>query len=115
MAGKEPRAGRQSGTRGGVQRGARSVRRFDATRLPSPAHYYHSELGTRLNGSGWVSAKCPFHDDKSPSLGVNLEHGGYRCHCCGASGGDVLAFHMARYGLSFRAAAEALGAWGAPL
>jgi hypothetical protein len=30
--------------------------------------------------------------------------------CC-AKGGDVLAFHMQRYGLSFIDAAKALGAW----
>jgi hypothetical protein len=30
---------------------------------------------------------------------------------CGAYGGDLLAFHMRRYGLRFIDAARALGAW----
>jgi DNA primase len=54
---------------------------------------------------------CPFHDDARPSLRVNVETGGYRCMACGTKGGDVLAFHRARYGLSFMQAARDLGAW----
>ena len=30
---------------------------------------------------------------------------------CEAKGGDVIAFHMARYGLPFIEACKALGAW----
>jgi hypothetical protein len=30
---------------------------------------------------------------------------------CGKHGGDVLAFHMQRYGLRFQDAAKQLGAW----
>jgi hypothetical protein len=33
---------------------------------------------------------------------------------CSAHGGDVLAFHRQRYRLSFKAAAQALGAWENP-
>lgn len=36
--------------------------------------------------TGYVKLVCPFHDDKGPSLDVNLEHGGYRCWSCNASG-----------------------------
>ena len=59
--------------------------------------------------------RCPFHDDRHPSLSVNLDTGAFRCRvpACGAHGRDVLAFHMARYGLPFAAAAKALGAWSA--
>jgi hypothetical protein len=42
---------------------------------------------------------------------VQLDTGGFRCMACGAHGGDVLAFHMQRYGLAFIEAAKALGAW----
>jgi len=30
---------------------------------------------------------------------------------CGAKGGDILAFHMERYGFNFVEAVKALGAW----
>lgn len=79
--------------------------------LPHPARYYR-EHGVRLIGGGeWRSAICPFHDDTRPSLRVRLDSGGFRCMVCGAKGGDVLAFHMQRYGLRFIDAAKALGAW----
>jgi hypothetical protein len=32
---------------------------------------------------------------------------------CGAAGGDVLAFHRRRHGMTFIEAARALGAWEA--
>ena len=84
---------------------------FRRDRLPSPAAYY-AEQGLQLRGNGeWRSAFCPFHGDTRPSLRVRLESGGFRCMACGARGGDVLAFHMQRYGLSFKEAARALGAW----
>ena len=84
---------------------------FKRDRLPNPADYYR-EQGLKLIGGGtWRSAVCPFHDDTRPSLRVRLDTGGFRCMACGAHGGDVLAFHMQRYGLVFIDAAKALGAW----
>lgn len=83
---------------------------FERQHLPDPASYY-AEAGLRLIGHGrWRSAICPFHDDTRPSLRVNVETGGYRCMACGAKGGDVLAFHRLRHGLSFVQAAHDLGA-----
>ena len=49
--------------------------------------------------------------DKHPSLSINFDTGGFFCHACGARGGDLLAFHMRRHGLDFKAAARELGAW----
>ena len=90
---------------------------LDRSRLPDPLSYYATELDD-LRASGHRSgqsatARCPFHDDQHPSLSVNLDTGAFRCRvpACGAHGRDVLAFHMARYGLPFAAAAKALGAW----
>ena len=86
---------------------------FQRERLPDPLTYFDGE-GLRLLGRGiWRTALCPFHDDSRPSLSVNVQSGGYRCHACGAHGSDVLAFHRARYGLGFREAAQAFGAWRA--
>jgi hypothetical protein len=85
--------------------------RFDRRSLPDPVAYFECE-GLRLVGRGhWRSALCPFHDDSHPSLRVNVKTGAFRCMACGAKGGDVLAYHRARHGLSFKQAAVDLGAW----
>ena len=84
---------------------------FDRTKLTCPAKYY-AQQGLKLSGGGeWKNAICPFHDDRTPSLRVRLDTGGFRCMVCGTHGGDVLAFHQQRHGLTFKAAAVALGAW----
>jgi hypothetical protein len=51
---------------------------------------------------GWVSVRCPFHDDKTPSFGINLLHGGFKCHsaACAVSG-DVYEFEMLISDVSF--------------
>ncbi len=90
-----------------------STSRFERERLPDPLGYFEAE-GLRLLGrKAWRSTLCCFHKDSNPSLRVNVETGAYRCMACGAKGGDVLAFHRARHGLSFVQAARDLGAWGA--
>lgn len=87
---------------------------FQRAALPNPAGYYADRAGLRLIGRGrWRSALCPFHDDTRPSLRVNAETGAFRCMVCGAKGGDILAFHRMRHGLSFQQAARDLGAWSA--
>ena len=84
--------------------------KFNKSALQPPANYYQSQ-GLKLTGGGkWKDAVCPFHDDHKPSLRVRLDTGGFRCMVCGVRGGDVLAFHMQRYGLGFIAAAKQLGA-----
>ena len=84
---------------------------FDREKLPNAVRYYAEREALRLVGRGrWRSAVCPFHDDTRPSLRINIETGAYRCMTCGAKGGDVLAFHRARHGLSFTQAARDLGA-----
>lgn len=79
--------------------------------LPTSGAYYRKQGVKLLGGGEWKSALCPFHSDKKPSLRVRLDSGGFRCMACGVHGGDVLAFHMKRYGLGFIEAAKSLGAW----
>jgi DNA primase len=87
---------------------------FQRAALPNALGYYVERATLHLLGRGlWRSALCPFHDDARSSLRVNIETGAYRCMACGAKGGDVLAFHRARHGLSFAQAARDLGAWKA--
>ena len=85
--------------------------KFSRKYLPSSITYCKNQDIT-LKGTGpWRDALCPFHTDTKPSLRVNVERGSYRCMACGARGGDVLAFHMHRYGLGFVEAAKQLNAW----
>ncbi len=53
----------------------------------------------RKNGSRWIGL-CPFHNEKTPSFGVNATHQFYKCFGCGA-GGDVLKFVMEIEGVTF--------------
>ncbi len=93
----------------GRERGSRR-RGFDRERLPEALGYYTRELGA-LKGCGpWRQALCCFHEERTPSLSVNVESGHFRCFACDAKG-DLLAFHMRRHGLDFKSACKALGAW----
>jgi DNA primase len=73
--------------------------------------YFRDQQIKLIGGGEWRTASCPFHRDDKPSLRVHLISGGFRCHACGAHGGDVLEFHRLRYGLGFIEAARQLGAW----
>ncbi len=85
--------------------------KFVRKNLPNPINYFNSEK-IKLTGNGpWCNALCPFHQDTTPSLRINVKKGAYRCMACGAHGGDVLAFHRHKYGLDFIQACKQLGAW----
>ena len=53
------------------------------------------------------SARCPFHDEKTPSFSVNPEKQFYYCFGCGA-GGNALGFVMDYENLGFPQAVENL-------
>ena len=83
---------------------------FIRANLPDPVSYFEAE-GLKLEGKGkWRTTSCTFHGG-SDSLRVNTASGGWCCMACGASGGDVLAFHIQAHGMDFIDAAKALGAW----
>ena len=77
------------------------------SRLAEPSTFYRQFDIALKGGSGWQMVKCPFHDDTHASMGVNREHGGYKCHACGA-GGDRIGFYMQWYSVSFIDACRAL-------
>lgn len=54
-------------------------------------------IGTHLK------ARCPFHEEKTPSFIVNEDRGTYHCFGC-QKGGDVIAFLMEIEGMEFREA-----------
>jgi len=90
---------------------AKFIQNFDRSLLPSPEEYYLKQFGKLRIKSDWEKVLCPFHDDHTPSLSINLVFGGFRCFVCDAHGKDVLAFQMQRYNQSFKQAAIELGAW----
>lgn len=66
-------------------------------------------FGVELKRQGKdLFGRCPFHNDKTPSLSVTPETNLW--HCLGAchSGGDVIAWVMKTRGVSFRHAVELL-------
>jgi len=54
-----------------------------------------------------LMGKCPFHDDREPSLGVTPSKNLWNC-LAGCGGGDNLQFVMRKEGVSFRHAVELL-------
>ena len=68
-------------------------------------------VGTRVelrrSGPTRLEGLCPFHEERTPSFGIDPTEKVYHCFGCGA-GGDVFAFVMATEGLDFGAALESL-------
>lgn len=72
----------------------------------SPQDFYESEQGIEICSKGntsWaIAGLCPFHSDTRPgSFYIHKESGAYKCHSCGASGGDIIDFKMRTTGASF--------------
>jgi hypothetical protein len=88
-------------------------RSVDRASLPSPLAYLKQRgaFTTKPRGE-WASICCPSHkggDEQHPSLRVSLTDGHFRCHACGAKGGDVIALHRLATGLGFVEAVHDLG------
>lgn len=56
---------------------------------------------------GNLKAKCPFHNEKTPSFFVSPDRGSYYCFGCGAKG-DIFSFVEEFEGLDFRGALKVL-------
>ncbi|MGC9605144.1 MAG: DNA primase [Minisyncoccia bacterium] len=54
-----------------------------------------------------LKARCPFHNEKTPSFFVSPERGGYYCFGCGAKG-DIFSFVEQFEGLDFKGALKIL-------
>jgi DNA primase len=63
----------------------------------------------RRSGARRLSGLCPFHDERTPSFGIDPVEKLYHCFGCGA-GGDVFSFVMETEGLDFAGALESLAA-----
>jgi DNA primase len=61
----------------------------------------------RQSGPRRMTGLCPFHEERTPSFGIDPVEKLYHCFGCGA-GGDVFKFAMETEGLDFARALEAL-------
>src|SRR5947209_16395169 len=61
----------------------------------------------RRAGADRYVGRCPFHDERTPSFGIDPFKKVYHCFGCQASG-DVFTFVMETEGLDFSGALEAL-------
>src|SRR5581483_9313147 len=79
---------------------------------------YYAALGIEIPGWARTEASVPcFADpdahqrgDRNPSCSINLEHGAWHCHGCGAAGGAFDAANARSY--SDRAAIDLMVAYG---
>ena len=88
-------------------------RSLDRNSLPSPIQYLTEQglLQTTARGN-WAQIRCPAHkggDESHPSMGVSLVDGHFKCHACGAKGGDIIALHRLVTGKGFRDSVAELG------
>ena len=74
-----------------------------------PAFLRAQGIDLKPHGTADLLGRCPFHDDKTPSLIVTPSKGLW--HCMGAcqTGGDIVSFVMKAEGLTFRDAVARLG------
>jgi DNA primase len=61
----------------------------------------------RRAGSNRFTGLCPFHDERTPSFGINPAEKVYHCFGCQASG-DAFSFVMETEGVDFKGALELL-------
>lgn len=72
-------------------------------------YFYQTQIPSlRINGKPEALGLCPFHDDRHPSLSVNVETGLFNCFSCG-EGGDVFKFYMKLHGVDFPTALRDIG------
>lgn len=74
----------------------------------SPASYFLQVFPGLRKASGKAQVCCPFHNDRTPSMSVDLDCGRFKCFGCGV-GGDLIDFHQQYTGLDFKAAVFDLG------
>ena len=81
---------------------------IEAIKVANPLDAVIAERGISVRKKGRVLvARCPFHEEKSPSFTVTPSKGLFHCFGCGA-GGDVIGFVTKYDKVSFGRALEAL-------
>jgi hypothetical protein len=85
---------------------------LDRGRLPTPDDFYRHNVQHYRRFGRKARGICPFHQSshRSTPLSIDLDRGLFNCFVCGR-GGDILSFVQLRDNVSFKQAAEILGAW----
>jgi hypothetical protein len=60
---------------------------------------YYESRNIKVKPTGNTNLKCPFHDDRDPSLSIHGPTGQWRCHGCGLRGG-IVAFEALLKGIT---------------
>lgn len=85
---------------------------FSKENLPPPKKVLELlNIRYLARGGDWIQVFCPFHangQERNSSLSMHTQSGHYKCHACGAKGGDVIAFYRAITGCGFREALKDL-------
>jgi len=72
-------------------------------------NFYREHIPTlKENGNGQAMGLCPFHQEKNPSLSVNLQTGQFKCFGCGLSG-DIFSFVQELKKVNFSTALKEIG------
>jgi DNA primase len=66
------------------------------------AHYSLMQGSTERNTKKGVELRirCPFHEEKTPSLSINAETGKFHCFGCNVKGGDIFDFVVTKEGIA---------------
>ncbi len=79
------------------------LRKLDKT------HFFKTYVPSlKTNGKPEALGSCPFHNDKNPSLSVNIESGLFRCFACDVKG-DIFTFYQKLKGVDFPTALKEIG------
>ncbi|MFC1659602.1 CHC2 zinc finger domain-containing protein [Pseudomonadota bacterium] len=76
-----------------------------------PIEFYTNEEFSIKHPEGFngnVMVQCPFHDDKHPSMSINLRTGAFKCFACEAKGSNIIDYYMLKNSLSFYEALKEL-------
>ncbi len=77
-------------------------------RVDIPGFYGRHIEGFKATGKEEVVCRCPFHEDSTPSMTVNVTTGLFHCFGCGEGGRDPIQFLEKRHGLDYKEAIERL-------
>ncbi len=80
------------------------------SRLDKRSFYKTIVPSLKVNDKAQALGLCPFHDDRHPSLSINLINGLFKCFACGVKG-DVYTFYQTIKNVDFKTALKEIARW----
>jgi len=93
-----------------IPRGSKRLDADDVRELSTLSEIIGQYTPVKRMGDGKWSAKCPFHEDSSPSLSIADSTSAWHCHA-GCGGGNIFHFLMRIEKIDFTQAVQALSAY----